>query len=127
MQATAHVRNQRVSSRKVDQLLMLVRGKSVSHALATLRLITKGPRPMVEKALQSAFSNAGTGQNPEAWYVSQAWVGDGPSIWRMRAFAMGRGFRYRHRTAHMTIILSDEKRSGKKKRAPVQGAGAEVK
>jgi large subunit ribosomal protein L22 len=127
MQATAHVRNTRISSRKVDQLLMMVRGKSVAHALATLRLVTKGPRPMVEKALQSAFANAGAGQNPETWYVSQAWVGDGPSIWRMRAFAMGRGYRYRHRTAHMTIILSDEKRSSKKKRALVGSAGAEVK
>src|SRR4051794_21361999 len=117
MQATAHARYVRISPRKVDQILMLVRGKSVARALSTLRLVTKGARPLVEKTLQSAFANAGKGQNAESWYVNQAWVGQGPSLWRMRAFAMGRGYRYRHRTTHMTIILSDEKRAPKNSKA----------
>lgn len=95
---------------------MLVRGKSVAHAMATLRLVTKGARPLVEKTLQSAFANAGQGQDPASWYIQQAWVGQGPSLWRMRAFAMGRGFRYRHPTAHMTIVLSDKPVKRKKSR-----------
>jgi len=105
---------------------MLVRGKSVAKALATLRLVTKSARPLVEKTLQSAFANAGQNQNPDSWYIQQAWVGDGPSLWRMRAFAMGRGYRYRHRTANVTIVLSDQKKPGRIKRsrpttAPVGG------
>lgn len=107
MQAIARARYVRVAPRRVDQILMLVRGKSVARALSTLRLVTKGARPLVEKVLISAFANAGKQQNPEAWYVSQAWVGNGPMMKRMRAHAMGRGATIRHRTTHMTIVLSD--------------------
>jgi len=114
MESTAHARYVRVSPRKVDQILMLVRGKSVAHAIATLRLITKGARPLVEKTLQSAFANAGKSLDPEGWYVSQAWVGAGPVLKRMRAHAMGRGATIRHRMTHMTIVLSDQKKKGKK-------------
>ncbi len=107
MMSTAHARYVRISPRKVDQILMVVRGKSVANALSVLSLITKGARPLVEKTLMSAFANAGKQQNPETWHVSQAWVGGGPQLKRMRAHAMGRGATIRHRTTHLTIVLSD--------------------
>lgn len=107
MQAIAKARYVRISPRRVDQLLMLVRRKSVAQALSTLRLITKSPRPLVEKVLASAFANAGKQQNPEQWYVDQAWVGYGPTMKRMRAHAMGRGATIRHHSTHMTIVLTD--------------------
>lgn len=107
METVAHARHVRISPRKVDQILMMVRGKSVAHAVATLRLVNKGARPLVEKTLQSAFANAGANQNPEAWRIARAWVGAGPVMKRMRAHAMGRGATIRHRTTHMTIVLSD--------------------
>jgi large subunit ribosomal protein L22 len=88
-------------------MLMLVRGKSVAQSLATLRLVTKGARPLVQKVLESAFANS-RGQDPEQWYVNRAWVGLGPQIKRMRAHAMGRGATIRHRTTHLTIVLRDE-------------------
>jgi large subunit ribosomal protein L22 len=109
MESTAHARYVRISPRKVDQILMLVRGKSVASALATLRMVTKGARPLVEKTLQSAMANAGKNQDPLAWTINRAWVGQGPVMKRMRAHAMGRGATIRHRTTHMTIILSDQK------------------
>lgn len=108
MEAIAKARYVRVSPRKVDQILMLVRGKSVSRALSTLRLVTKGARPLVEKVLFSAFSNAGKQANPDVWRVSQAWVGYGPTMKRMRAHAMGRGATIRHHSTHLTIVLSDQ-------------------
>ncbi|OGR93251.1 MAG: 50S ribosomal protein L22 [Elusimicrobia bacterium RIFCSPLOWO2_01_FULL_59_12] len=108
MEAIAHANYVRISPRKVDQILMLIRGKSVAHAAATLRLVTKGARPLVEKTLMSAFANAGKSENPEGWHVNRAWVGGGPQMKRMRAHAMGRGATIRHRTTHLTIILSDQ-------------------
>ncbi len=113
MQAIARARYVRISPRKVDQILMLVRGKSVARALATLRLVTKGARPLVEKILNSALANAGRQANAEAWHVAQAWVGYGPTMKRMRAHAMGRGATIRHHSAHVTIVLSDERRKSK--------------
>ena len=110
MEAIAHANYVRNSPRRVDQILMLIRGKSVANALATLRLVQKGARPLVEKVLFSAMANAGKGQNPEQWYIQQAWVGAGPVLKRMRAHAMGRGATIRHRTTHMTIIVTDQKK-----------------
>src|SRR5262249_7207567 len=87
MQAIAKARYVRISPRKVDQILMLVRGKSVANALSTLRLVTKSSRPLVEKILTSALHNTGKQPNAEQWYVQQAWVGYGPTMKRMRAHA----------------------------------------
>jgi len=109
MNAIAHARYVRSSPRKVDQVLMLIRGKSVSTATSLLTLLVKGARPLVQKTLQSAFANAGKAQNPDSWYIDQAWVGGGPVMKRMRAHAMGRGATIRHRTTHLTIVLSDKK------------------
>ena len=126
MMSTAHARYVRISPRKVDQILMLVRGKSVAQSLSLLTLVTKGARPLVEKTLLSAFANAGKQQNPEAWYVQQAWVGGGPQLKRMRAHAMGRGATIRHRTTHLTIILSDVPVKAKKKNTRVTAQKAEA-
>ena len=115
MMSTAHARYVRISPRRVDQILMLIRGKSVAQALSILSLVTKGARPLVQKTLLSAFSNAGKHQDPVAWYIHQAWVGGGPVLKRMRAHAMGRGATIRHRTTHLTIMLSDQKTKVKKR------------
>ena len=109
MQSIARARYVRVAPRRVDQILMLVRGKSVAQALSLLRLVTKGARPLVEKVLISALANTGKQPNADQWYVHQAWVGSGPTMKRMRAHAMGRGATIRHRSTHMTIVLSDER------------------
>ena len=115
MQSIAKARYVRISPRKVDQILMLVRGKSVARALSTLRLVMKSSRPLVEKIILSALANAGKQSNAEQWYVHQAWVGYGPTMKRMRAHAMGRGATIRHHSAHITVVLTDEqpkKKSG---------------
>ena len=109
MQSIAKARYVRISPRKVDQILMLVRGKSVASGLATLRLLAKSSRPLVEKLLISALANAGKQSNAEEWYVHQAWVGYGPTMKRMRAHAMGRGATIRHHSAHVTVVLTDER------------------
>ena len=126
MQTTAHARYVRISPRRVDQILMLVRGKSVAKAFSVLSLVTKGARPLVQKTLQSAFANAGKQQNPEAWYITQAWVGGGPVLKRMRAHAMGRGATIRHRTTHLTIVLSDTPVKAKKKNTRVTAQKVEA-
>ena len=92
---------------------MLIRKKSVSQAQSILRLVTKSSRPLVEKILKSALANAGKQANPDVWYVREAWVGYGPTLKRMRTHAMGRGATIRHHTAHMTIILSDQRQKSK--------------
>jgi large subunit ribosomal protein L22 len=121
MESTAHARYVRISPRKVNQILMLVRGKSVARAISTLRLLTKGARPLVEGTILSAFANAGKTENPDAWYIARAWVGGGPALKRMRAHAMGRGATIRHRTTHLTVVLSNERKASSQQLAASRG------
>lgn len=110
MEATARARYVRMSPRKVGQILDLIRGKHVSEAVGLLRFVNKAARPLVEKTLKSAFANAGKNASPDAFYVQGAWVGQGPVLKRMRAAAMGRGAVIRHKTTHLTITVSDQRK-----------------
>lgn len=118
MQATAKARFARFAPRKVDQVLTLVRKKSVPEAMKILRFLPRSSAILVAKTIKSAAANAGDAEmkNPQL-RIQSAWVGQGPVLKRMRAYAMGRGSVYKRKTCHLTVIVSDE-RSGQKQ-APV--------
>lgn len=115
MQALAKEKFVRFAPRKVNQVLSLVRKKPVPEALNMLRFVTKSCTTMVGKTIKSAAANAGdpTGQNPNL-IVSEAWVGSGPVMKRMRAHAMGRGSQYKRKTCHLTVVVSDAASKRKK-------------
>ena len=108
MEALAREKFARFAPRKVNQVLSLVRKKSVPEALQILRFTTKSCNTMVGKTIKSAAANAGDlkAQNPNL-IVSSAWVGVGPVMKRMRAHAMGRGATYKRKTCHLTVVVSD--------------------
>ncbi|OGR83325.1 MAG: 50S ribosomal protein L22 [Elusimicrobia bacterium RIFCSPLOWO2_01_FULL_54_10] len=108
MQALAKEKFIRFAPRKVNQVLSLVRKKSVPEALSLLRFVPKSCTTMVGKTIKSAAANAGDlkGENPNL-KISQAWVGVGPVLKRMRAHAMGRGSQYKRKTCHLTVVVSD--------------------
>lgn len=110
MQAVAHARYARRGPRKINQVLTLIRGKAVTEAFSILYYAPKGATPLVQKTLKSAVSNAGKNYPQERLFVRQAYVGQGPTLKRMRPAAMGRGFVYKRKTAHLTIIVSDSLR-----------------
>ena len=58
MEAKAYLRNARISPRKVQIVLDLIRNKPVDVALATLDLTPKAASPLLEKLLKSAIANA---------------------------------------------------------------------
>ena len=58
MEARAYLRNARISPRKVQIVLDLIRNKPVDIALATLDLTPKAASPLLEKLLKSAIANA---------------------------------------------------------------------
>lgn len=113
MEAVAHAHFVRYAPRKVNQVLELVRKKSVVDALKLLRFVPKKPSILIAKTIKSAAANAGDteAKNPHL-IVSSAWVGQGPVLKRMRAYAMGRGFMYKRKTCHLTVVVSDQ--NGKK-------------
>ena len=110
MEAKAYLRNARISPRKVQIVLDLIRNKPVDVALATLDLTPKAASPLLEKLLRSAVANAENNFNMDAskLYVSECFVCPGPILKRIMPRAQGRAFRIYKRTSHITVVLKEE-------------------
>lgn len=110
MEARAYLRNERISPRKVQIVLDLIRNKPVDVALATLEYTPKAASPIVSKLLKSAVANAvnNEGCDEDSLYVSECFVNAGPTLKRMRARAKGSGARILKRTSHITIAVSEK-------------------
>ncbi len=107
MEARAIARYVRVSPRKARLVVDMIRGKSATEASSILKFTPKGAAEAVGKALDSAVANAEHNLKikPETLFVSQAFVDEGPTLKRIRPRAMGRAFKIRKRTSHITIIV----------------------
>lgn len=109
MESIAHSNYVRYAPRKINQILTLVRNKPVLEAMKVLRFVPKRGAILIAKTIKSAAANAGDRQLKNAKLtVSQAWVGQGPTLKRMRAAAMGRGVTYKRKTCHLTVVVSDQ-------------------
>lgn len=106
MIAQAKGRFLRLSSRKTRQVIDLLRGQSVNHALAILANINKRSKPYVEKILKSAISNAKQkGLQVDQLFISKITADEGPMWKRFRAAAFGRATKILRRTSHIKIEL----------------------
>jgi large subunit ribosomal protein L22 len=111
MQTSARARFVRVSSRKAQQVLEQIRGKSVGEALATLQYTPRIAARLIEKVLRSAVANAEHNhqvRDLDSLRVSRATADGGPSLKRVQPRAMGRAFFIKHRTSHLIISVTDE-------------------
>jgi large subunit ribosomal protein L22 len=124
IEARATARYVRTSAQKAKLVLDLIRGKSVGHALATLRFARKAVARDIEKVLKSAVANAqqkeGFGGDVDRLVVSACYAGQGPSFKRVRPAPMGRAFRVVKRTAHLTVQVAERPAAA---RAPRAAAG----
>ena len=109
MEAKAVAKGVRVSPFKVRQTLTLIRGKDVGEAMTALRYTPKKTARIVEKVLRSAVANAeyNPGLDVDRLVVKKAFADQGGSMRRWRAVSMGRAHPYRHRTSHITIVVSE--------------------
>ena len=109
MTATAKLRYIRVSPQKARLVVDLIRGLPVEEALTTLKMTKKAIAPAVAKVLQSAVANAEDRGDVDVdeLRVAAAYVDEGPRLKRIRPAPMGRAYRYHHRFAHITVIVSD--------------------
>ncbi len=122
MEARAKASHVRVTPRKVNQVLDLVRGRDVEEALNTLVFSKKHVSKKIEKTVRSAVANAiqsDSSVDVEDLYVKEALVGPGPIMKRWLPRAQGRATPLLKRTSHITIILAQkpEKAARKKKAA----------
>jgi len=111
MEALAINRYIGTSPRKMRLVIDLIRGKSVEQALDILHFSPKHASKIAEKALRSAVSNlqnkeAGGRLEPNDIVVTKAYVDVGITVKRISAAPMGRAFRIRKRSNHVTIVVA---------------------
>ncbi len=107
MEARAIAKHVRVSPRKARQVVDLIRGKSVGEADAIVTLTPRAAAEDVGRVLRSAVANAQKNHDmkAETLFVSEAYVNEGPTLKRIQPRAMGRAFRIRKRSSHITIVV----------------------
>ncbi len=99
------------SPRKMRLVVDLIRGKGVEEAISILHFSPKHSAKEAEKTLRSAIANL---QNKEdvgrldfsQMYVKEAYVNGGPTMKRIRPAPMGRAYRVRKRSNHLTIVVA---------------------
>ena len=103
MEARAYLRGVRISPRKVQIVLDLIRNKPTNVALAILRNTPKAASEPVAKLLKSAMANAENNHSMDKnhLYVAECFVTPGMIM-------KGRAFRINKRTSHITIVVKEQ-------------------
>ena len=99
------------SPRKMRLVIDLIRGKAVDEALDILHFSPKHASKIAEKVVRSAVSNL---QNKDdvgrlehdAMVIKEVFVDTGMTMKRIRPAPMGRAFRIRKRSNHITIVVA---------------------
>lgn len=109
MQAKAHAKYIRISPRKVQIVLDLIRNKPAVVAMAILKHTPRSACEPLQKLLKSAMANAENNHNMDVdeLYVAECFVTPGPTLKRIRPMSKGRAFRILKRTSHITIVLKE--------------------
>lgn len=110
MEVIAKARFIRMSPRKVRLVADVVRGLEVAEALARLSLMKQQAAEPIIKLLKSAAANADHNFKiaPEKLFVKTITVDGGPVYKRFTPKAFGRAAPIRHRTSHISLVLSEK-------------------
>ncbi len=112
-QAIAKKLNIQSSPVKMRLVLDHIRGKKVSEALAILHFMTNRASFVAEQTLRSAIANFqlkddNRGIDVEELFVSKCFSDGGPMLKRILPAPMGRAFRVRKRSNHLTIVVGNK-------------------
>ncbi len=99
------------SPRKMRLVVDMIRGESVDKAIELLHFSPKHAARDAEKTLRSAVSNLFNKDEENKHDVSElvikeAYVNQGPTLKRLLPAPMGRAYRVRKRSNHLTIVVS---------------------
>ncbi len=99
------------SPRKMRLVVDLIRGVNVERALEILHFQPKHASKDAEKVLRSAVANLMNKEDsgriqPSELIVKEAYVNQGPTLKRISPAPMGRAYRIRKRSCHLTIVVS---------------------
>ncbi|MCK9424753.1 MAG: 50S ribosomal protein L22 [Ignavibacteriaceae bacterium] len=111
MEAKAITRYIGSSPRKMRLVIDLIRGIPVDKAIEILHFQPKHASKDAEKTLRSAVANLinkedGVKVETSELIVKTAFVDQGPTAKRISPAPMGRAFRIRKRSCHVTIVVA---------------------
>ena len=99
----------RISPRKLRLVADVIRGKTVTEAMAMLPLINKRGAKYLLKALKSAVANAVNSEEfsvkEDELYISRLMINESFRLRRWRPISHGRAVPYHHRFSHIYIEL----------------------
>ena len=96
----------RISPRKVQQVIDLIRHKGIAEAEGIIRALNKGANAHLLKLLKQAAANAKVkGLDVKRLYISKIVCNNGPIWKRFKAAAFGRAASIQKRTAHIRVEL----------------------
>ncbi|NOX66055.1 MAG: 50S ribosomal protein L22 [Chlorobi bacterium] len=101
------------SPRKMRLVIDLIRDKSVDQAIEILHFSTKHAAKDAEKVLRSAVANLfnkdeESNHEPSDLFVKEVFVNQGPTLKRMLPAPMGRAYKIRKRSNHLTIVIASK-------------------
>jgi large subunit ribosomal protein L22 len=106
----AILKNYRQSPRKVRLIADLVRGKSTTDALTTLKFVDKRASGPFAKLIQSAVANAkDQGKDVEKLFIRSVQVNKGTILKRSKPRARGSASRINKRNSHISVELGEKK------------------
>ena len=110
MEARAIARFVRVSPRKADKVMQLIRGQQVDRAQEILAFTHQPVATRIGKVLTSAVANATVKDEEVAvdrLFVKEAVADPGPTLKRIRPRAQGRASRILKRMSHIRIVVGE--------------------
>jgi large subunit ribosomal protein L22 len=101
------------SPRKMRLVVDMIRGLSVDDAISYLHFSSKHASKIVEKVIRSAVSNLMNQDETKKvetshLFVKTVFVDEGPMVKRVLPAPMGRAYRVRKRSNHVTVIVAEK-------------------
>lgn len=111
VEARAVSRYAKISAKKANRILRLIRNRNVPDALNTLIFLNKPSKTPVLKTLKSAIANAilkaGKAKlKEEELIVKEARADEGSRLKRFQPAPHGRAMMIRRRTSHITVCVA---------------------
>ena len=99
------------SPRKMRLVVDLIRDVSDEKALEVLHFQPKHASKDAEKVLRSAIANLmnkdeSSKHEPSDFFVKEVFVNQGPTLKRISPAPMGRAYKIRKRSCHLTIVVA---------------------
>lgn len=109
-EARAVLKYARISPRKVNIVLQLIRNKKLDEVYGILKFTNKVATEILLKLIKSAEANAinNNGLDRDLLFISEAYANQGPVLKRVMPRAQGRAYKIKKRTSHIVVVLKEK-------------------